>query len=120
MRRHAHAKNLRGRHPLAATGFLFAIRSTAFKIERATALKLIDLLVKLAQETDGYDATGLIVVDWKDPESGAVVEEEIAETTQKKITVTIDRDLIPAELDPAAFLHTMVDAVLEDARRQAR
>ena len=52
------AKNLRGRHPLQKSGLLFAIRSTAFKIERATALELIDLLVELAQETDGYDEPG--------------------------------------------------------------
>ena len=61
------AKNLRGRHPLAATGFLFVMRSTAFDKERDTALRLMDLLEKLAQGPDAYDATGIIITEWQDP-----------------------------------------------------
>ena len=50
------AKNLRARHPLAAMGFFFALRSTALTQEPATVEKLIDLLSKLQREEDAYDA----------------------------------------------------------------
>ena len=86
------AKNLRGRHPLAATGFLFGIRSTGFTSERASVLRLIDLLEKLAKEPDAYD-------NEPDP-SGAR-------------PVTIRHDLTPPALDPARFMQAIVEAVLD-------
>lgn len=107
------AKNLRGRHPLAATGFLFVMRSTAFDKERDTALRLMDLLGKLAKEDDAYDATGIVIVEWQDPKSGTSVEVELDDGKALDVAVTVRHDLIPTELDPARFLAEMVEAVLD-------
>lgn len=107
------AKNLRGRHPLAATGFLFVMRSTAFGTERDTALRLMDLLEKLAQEDDAYDATGIVIVEWQDPRSGSALTEELDEGKALDVTVTIRQELIPPALRPDRFLSAMVSAVLD-------
>ena len=107
------AKNLRGRHPLAATGFLFVMRSTAFDSERDTALRLMDLLGKLAKEDDAYDATGIVIVEWKDLESGAQVAGDLDDGKAMDVAVKVRHDLIPLELDPARFLAAMVYAVLD-------
>jgi hypothetical protein len=58
------AKNLRLRHPLAALGFCYALRSTALVQEPDTAEWLIDLLGKLGREDDAYHAVGLVVPEW--------------------------------------------------------
>lgn len=119
------AKNLRGRYPMAALGFLFVMRSTAFDREHAAAVKLVDLLAKMAQEDDGYDATGLIVVEWTDP-SGRSVEEDVKddEAAELAVTTKIRHDRIPAALDPARFMQTIVEAVLNrtpvDLHQEAR
>jgi hypothetical protein len=112
------AKNLRGRHPLAALGFLFVIRSTAFETKRAVALKFVDLLAKLA-EPDGYDATGLIVVEWEDP-TGTKVTKEIDEDKSEQINVATRvlpwDDLppgVPETLNPARFIKAVIEAVLD-------
>ena len=104
------AKNLRGRHPLAATGFLFVMRSTAFDKERDTALRLMDLLQKLAQEPEAYDATGIIITEWQDP-SGEVVTEEV-EGKAREVAVSLRHDLIPDALCPDLFLSKMISCVL--------
>jgi hypothetical protein len=118
------AKNLRGRHPLAATGFLFVMRSTAFDKEHDTALRLMDLLGKLAQEPDAYDATGILITEWTNPVSGATVTQEIEGNESIEVKVSIRHDLIPDYLDPARFMHRMVDAVLDrtpiDLHKDAR
>ena len=58
-------KNLRGRYPLVALGFLFVLRSTVIE-ERGTLDRTIDMLRKLRGGGDGYDATGLVLADWND------------------------------------------------------
>ncbi|MFW0788704.1 hypothetical protein [Gordonia sp. CPCC 205333] len=58
------AKNLALRHPLAALGFMFGIRSTAYTSERAQFDWLTDLLVKLGREEDAYDACSLLVPEY--------------------------------------------------------
>ena len=58
------AKNLRGRHPLAALGFVFGLRSEAFDVEPATARWLVDQLQKLNRENDAYEAVCLIVPEY--------------------------------------------------------
>ena len=60
------AKNLRSRHPQAALGFVYGLRSTAFQEAPATAAWIIDLLGKLGREDDAYDAVALLVPDWAD------------------------------------------------------
>lgn len=58
------AKNLRLRHPLAALGFVFGLRSDILEKEPLTAEWLFDLLVKLGREDDAYHSTGLILMEY--------------------------------------------------------
>ncbi len=58
------AKNLRLRHPMAALGFLYALRSTIFETKPDKAAWLIDLLQKLGREDDAYHAVCLIIVEY--------------------------------------------------------
>lgn len=67
------AKNLRLRHPRAALGFLYGLRSTALTEEPDKAEWLKDLLAKLGREEDAYDAVALVVPEWT-IEAAAVVE----------------------------------------------
>lgn len=92
------AKNLRGRYPLASMGFLFFLRSTAAD-EAGTLDRVIDMLRKLRQEMDVYDATCLILGEWSDnPDFGGV---------------TVRNDLVPSDLEAGSFLGTLIGAVLE-------
>lgn len=73
------AKNLRQRHPLAALGFLLALRSDIFlPKDIAKAEWLIDLLGKLGQEDDAYHATCLLVMDYSDEVAVPEDPEDIA------------------------------------------
>jgi hypothetical protein len=91
------AKNLRGRYPLVAMGFLFVLRSTALK-EPGTVERAIDMMRKLKAEADVYDATCLLVADWSDVNPAAGVH--------------LRHDAVPDDLTAAKFLATLVDAVL--------
>jgi len=134
------AKNLRLRHPLAALGFIFGLRSDILHREPATAEWLFDLLTKLGREDDAYHATGLILMEYADeaalpdgptepdqdgvPEPGVEADEEgvdlpaqipgakVAEIIGHLPTVTILRQRTPEELDPGRFLAAMVARVL--------
>lgn len=92
------AKNLRGRFPLASMGFLFLLRSTAAD-ETGTLDRAIDMLRKLRQEEDVYDATCLLLAEWRDPPDFAGVR--------------IRTDLVPADLQAGPFLAALTEAVLE-------
>ncbi|WIM71581.1 hypothetical protein [Corynebacterium suedekumii] len=59
-------KNLRMRHPQAALGFVYGLRSDILTKEPDTAEWLIDLLGKLGNEEDAYHATCLIMFDYDD------------------------------------------------------
>ncbi|MDO4887681.1 MAG: hypothetical protein Q3979_03100 [Actinomycetaceae bacterium] len=65
------AKNLRSRHPLAALGFFFGIRSTVFDEAPGTAEWMIDLMGKLGQEDDAYRAVCLLPMEYADAEPAA-------------------------------------------------
>jgi hypothetical protein len=134
------AKNLRLRHPLAALGFVFGLRSDILRREPRTAEWLFDLLAKLGQEDDAYHSTCLVLMEYADDaalpdtevesaESGilepgpeldgqgadalpAIPEEAIEQTISRLPKVTIRKDETPAELDPARFLAEMVTRVL--------
>lgn len=134
------AKNLRLRHPLAALGFVFGLRSDILQKEPKTADWLVDLLAKLGQEDDAYHATSLILMEYSDdaaipdadlepPPEGILEpgperedeEEEVPsplpdEAVSKVIDrlpkVTILRDKTPVELSPGRFLSAMVTRVL--------
>ena len=92
------AKNLRGRYPLAAMGFLILVRSTAAD-EPGTLDRVVDMLRKLRDDKDGYDTTCLVLAEWADPPSFEAVK--------------VRNDLVPADLRAAAFLPRLIDAVLE-------
>ncbi|MDP9932524.1 hypothetical protein [Variovorax paradoxus] len=133
------AKNLRLRHPLAALGFMFGLRSDILQKEPATAEWLFDLLAKLGREDDAYHATCVVLMEYSDaaaildsgeetppaaiPEPGPELrEEEIAPAHDPDYVVEsallqlpkvmILQDKIPKELAPGRFLAAMVDRVL--------
>lgn len=132
------AKNLRLRHPLAALGFMFGLRSDILQKEPDTAEWLFDLLAKLGREDDAYHATSLVLMEYADavavrdngeeatapgvPEPGPGpeaqpdlipspsldVDREIARLPLVRILL----DQIPDELSPSRFLAAMVTRVL--------
>ena len=129
------AKNLRLRHPQAGHGFFYGLRSTAFIEEPDTAERLIDLLIKMGQEDDAYDAVGLLVPEWggadeeSDPgpagsdeptfeEDTTVPEvpEDVVQAQLKQLpNIDLRYDKVPAELDPARFLGLLATKVLRNS-----
>lgn len=133
------AKNLRLRHPLAALGFVFGLRSDILHKEPATAEWLFDLLGKLGLEDDAYHATCLILMEYSNevatpytgeeapaavvPEPGPEAGEEVAPAVEldaddvdRAIStlpkVKILEEKIPNELAASRFLAAMVTRVL--------
>lgn len=132
------AKNLRLRHPLAALGFVFGLRSDILQKEPKTADWLFDLLVKLGQEDDAYHATGLVLMEYADDaalpdgaaepaedgilepgpepsadEVAAALPDSAVEAIIRRLPkVRIVRESTPAELAPGRFLAAMVTRVL--------
>lgn len=92
------AKNLRGRYPLVAMGFLFVLRSTALA-EPGTVERAIDMLRKLRAEADVYDGTCLLIAEWSDADPATGVR--------------VRQDAVPDDLSAATFMATLVDSVLE-------
>lgn len=95
------ASNLRGRYPLAATGFFFVQHASILREEPDAYERTMDMTRKL-RDTDGrggYTATGLALVDWdKDAKEGAVV--------------TVELDEVPDDIGPAQFLAAMIAQVV--------
>ncbi|MET3511490.1 hypothetical protein [Plantibacter flavus] len=60
------AKNLRLRHPMAALGFLIALRSDILTKEPLVFDWMTDLVGKLGQEDDAYHATCVLLMDYAD------------------------------------------------------
>lgn len=133
------AKNLRLRHPQAALGFVFGLRSTIYEKEAAKAEWLIDLLGKLGQEDDAYHAVSLILMDYdeeppaddgetvNEPETGPTDDgaDGDSETSPQGVTdaeadralarlpdVRILLDRTPDVLLPARFLESIITRVL--------
>lgn len=131
------AKNLALRHPMAAMGFLYSLRSTAYIEERRQFDWIVDLLAKLGREEDAYDACCLVVPEWdgagpadggEDAEPSAPIEPndvEVEDTDLEKgvedveaavsalPAVTLRQDLVPEELRPEVFFTTLVNLVIE-------
>lgn len=135
------AKNLRLRHPLAALGFVYGLRSTILDEAPDTAEWIIDLLHKLGNEDDAYHAVGLLMIDYSndvamsegpdvadegdDPLVAAGVQEEneteepaptdasvLDETLGKIPQVNLIFDERAEQIHPALFLARMVQRVL--------
>lgn len=78
------AKNLRLRHPMAALGFLIALRSDIVSKEPLVFEWLSDLVGKLGEEDDAYHATCVLLMDYED---GLVPDEETeAEGSEDPLT----------------------------------
>lgn len=135
------AKNLRLRHPLAALGFVFGLRSDILLKEPDTAEWLIDLLGKLGREDDAYHATCLVMLEYDDavalpedsgedsedplvaaglePEEGLNIElapvpiSDVEMALAALPTVVLRHDAVPEHLSPAVFLAQMVTRVLD-------
>ena len=134
------AKNLRGRHPMAALGFAFGLRSTAFTDDTSAAQWLVDQLQKLNRESDAYDAVGLIVPDYEvpswvtqkepaapeaseldpfdqpgadDPDPGSAEIPLLGPRLESLPKVKIRDDLTPPDLSPDVFLASIVNYVLD-------
>lgn len=91
------AKNLRGRYPMASMGFLFVLRSTVLE-ERGAFERATDMLRKLREEHDVYDATCLVLAEWSEaPFAG----------------VALRQDAVPSDLRTDTFIAALVDRVLE-------
>ena len=91
------AKNLRGRYPLVSMGFLMLMRSTVAD-EPGTLDRVTDMLRKLRDDVDVYDATCLVLAEWTEPPAFD--------------HVTVRQDLVPSDLAAGAFLERLVDGVL--------
>lgn len=137
------AKNLGGRHPHAALGFLYSLRSNAFAEDRATADWLVDQLVKLGRADDAYDACCLIVPEYDepaatddttdaepeeitpampldapdDPEAVGDADQDVVEEFQRSEGpfLRLRPELVPPELSPARFFEVLVAQVLDSA-----
>lgn len=133
------AKNLRLRHPLAALGFVFGLRSDILQKEPAVAEWLFDLLAKLGREDDAYHATSLVLMEYEDeaaivnageetpadgvPEPGPELdaeedapapapESDLDSEIAQLPKVTVLKEQTPEELAPSRFLAEMVTRVL--------
>lgn len=135
------AKNLALRHPLAALGFMYSLRSTAYTEERRQFDWIVDLLIKLGREDDAYDACALVVPEWEgdapmdeppaaddaviepylfdiDIEEGPVdgpPEVDVTAQLAALPDVTLRTDLVPDELSPARFFARMLTIVLDNS-----
>lgn len=136
-------KNLRLRHPLAALGFVYGLRSTILQTEPNKAEWLIDLLQKLGNEDDAYHGVALVMLDYEaevaesidaaddvdddddplvaagvtparvDSEQGTLDFAGVEQALAELPEVSIRHDEVPEALQPSVFLATMVRRVLD-------
>lgn len=97
------AHNLRGRYPLAAIGYVLLVRSTALQRAPVPAERLLDLVKKLGNDEQGYDATAVVVASWHGD------DDNIDEGSKVKI----EQSAVPEELGIDKFLSGIIHAVLE-------
>lgn len=103
------ARNLRTRHPMAALGFLYGLRSTILESEPEKAKWLIDLLAKLATGDNAYDAACLLMLSYDaeppiDSDGGHVDEEDAAVAEVQDDAIDADEeDGAPDELEASGL-----------------
>ena len=97
------AGNLRGRHPLAATGYVFVQRASILVDEPDAFERSVDMVRKLRDRGDGngYTATCLLLVDWD------------LLRLQEDVAVLVDP--VPPDVQAPQFFVAMVQAVLDAA-----
>ncbi|TGN65406.1 hypothetical protein EXE59_16665 [Nocardioides eburneiflavus] len=129
------AKNLRLRHPQAACGFVYGLRSTCWDETPDKAAWLVDLLGKLGREDDAYHACALVVpqyggevteedVDEEAPVGDVVVPEadpeleleldEVRAQLDALPIVRLKHDVVPHEVSPARFFEIMLTKTLDN------
>ena len=81
------AKNLKGRHPMATLGFFFLVNAAIADEPRIFA-KAVTMLEKLRMESDAYDATCLLLVDWD---------------ASGNVAVSAENERLPESLSAPAF-----------------
>jgi hypothetical protein len=127
------AKNLRLRHPLAALGFVYGLRSTILDESPDKAEWLIDLLQKLGREDDAYHAVALVMIEYgahlaveegeddlgdgEDPlvEAGLTASDDLEDIEAE--TVALDEvEQALANLPQVVIRHEMVPAELQPGR----
>lgn len=91
--------SLRRRHPMAAVGYAYLVRSNVYEEEGAYAI-LYDILTRLRRTSETFDATMLLVADWDD-------------STQPPTVENIDEPA--AELNAGRFFTDIIDAVTSRA-----
>lgn len=135
------AKNLRLRHPQAACGFVYGLRSTCWDQSDDKAEWLVDLLTKLGREDDAYHAVALVVPEYDgqlaspatagaDPDDAAPIdatpvaepEPALPETDDDEITqqlnslphVTLQHHRVPHEISPERFFAVILGRLLDN------
>ncbi|WP_250444019.1 hypothetical protein [Actinotalea sp. C106] len=95
------AANLRGRYPLAATGFLFLQRDTILRDEPDAFERTVDMIRKLRDTGGhgGYTATALCLVGWDETADGGPV-------------VRVNLDPIPEDIAPAQLMDALIGQIL--------
>lgn len=95
------AGNLRGRYPLAATGFFFVQRASILRTEPEAFERTVDMVRKLRDRGrgDGYTATGLVLLDWEDGGCGWNVD--------------VYPEAVPDDLHAGQFIQKLVESILE-------
>jgi hypothetical protein len=112
------AKNLRLRYPLAALGFVFALRNTILVESVKTYRQMVDALTKLGEEEDAYHATNLLMIEYSD--SAVTVEtpdpsstEALDAAIEDLPSVTLDYEHMPDHLSPNMFFTKIINRVLD-------
>lgn len=108
------AKNLRSRHPLAALGFVFALRSNAFDDAPKVADWIVDLLAKLGREDDAYDAVALIVPQYD--QSTNEVAERVDDEELNEELIEIELEAAP-EFEPTTLHQSESDFLFDQLLR---
>lgn len=103
------AKNLRGRHPLAALGFVFGLNVDAFATEPAIARWLVDQLQKLNREDDAYEAVSLVLMDYTvDPQvADGPLDDALSDENEDEES--------PALIEPGAEEDDATEDLLDEA-----
>lgn len=105
------AKNLRGRHPLAALGFVYGLGAPALRREPDQAARLMDLLGKLGNEDDAYDAVCLLLIDY-DPDVPELDTPAELRAAASAIRPDFNADVVAAQIDRAPKVEVVTTVVV--------
>jgi hypothetical protein len=112
------AKNLRLRYPLAALGFVFALRSTIVDEAQRSFAQVVNSLTKLGEEDDAYHATCLLMIEYEDSDVIREVPDPsdlsaLDASIEDLPSVALRWDVMPEHLAPNEFIAKIVNRVLD-------